>query len=236
MTLPSLAAALELVARANESEFIGVRESLHFEAKGATGWDLDSPAARYELAKDVSSFANSEGGAIVIGFRTQSAAGADLDEIASAELIAASEFDANRIKGILDEYIFPEIKGLQVFWQPSVNNSSLGFGVITVPQQPEDRRPFLVARVTEDTVVVKQIVTGFARRTGASSTPHGPSELQKAFKSGMDSMAQRLSRIEEKVDLLLSTEGSEQIETPASSAVPQEERLDERIKSILEAR
>src|SRR5260370_7463298 len=50
---------------------IGRIEDEWLEAKGLNPYDLDSPAGRYELAKDASAFANNSGGFIIIGLTTE---------------------------------------------------------------------------------------------------------------------------------------------------------------------
>lgn len=233
MPIASLKEALGLVARSDEAAFIGRRESEFLDAKGRIGWDLSTLEARYELAKDVSSFANAKGGVIIVGFGTTAVPNADTDEISSADLMPESEFPVSAIKGSLKDYLFPSIRGLRAFWAPSVHDQTIGFGVIEIPAQPEETLPVLIARVVESGSQVKQIVAGFARRAGSSSVPLSPSELQRSFREGMHPTTGRLIRIEEKIDQLLSRD----LPQPALAAsdAQTDELLRARLKSILEA-
>ena len=49
---------------------IGLEEATWLEAKGRNPYDFTTPAGRFELAKDVSAFANAEGGILIVGLAT----------------------------------------------------------------------------------------------------------------------------------------------------------------------
>jgi len=51
-------------------QLIGREEDAWFEAKQRSPYDLTPPTGRYELAKDVSAFANADGGLLVVGLTT----------------------------------------------------------------------------------------------------------------------------------------------------------------------
>lgn len=52
-------------------KFIGWKEDQFFEAKESRGYNLDEQKDRVELTKDVSAFANSQGGILVVGIVTE---------------------------------------------------------------------------------------------------------------------------------------------------------------------
>jgi predicted HTH transcriptional regulator len=64
------------------SALIGLDEDTSLEAKRGNSYDFATPTGRYELAKDVSAFANAEGGILLIGLTTVVPADAKTDRIA----------------------------------------------------------------------------------------------------------------------------------------------------------
>src|SRR2546425_7708920 len=64
---------------------IGRVESTVFEAKGPRPYDFTQAFGRWELAKDVASFANSDGGFIIIGLAHERLAGQDMDRVSALD-------------------------------------------------------------------------------------------------------------------------------------------------------
>jgi hypothetical protein len=69
------------------AKFVGLREGIIFEAKRAQAYDLSLPEQRYELARDVSALANSQGGWIVLGLATVQNPSEASDEVARLDLL-----------------------------------------------------------------------------------------------------------------------------------------------------
>lgn len=180
-------------------------ENAVLEAKAARAYDLDSAAGQYELAKDVSAFANSQGGHLIFGLITERSASEQVDIIARLEPMAMTDFPSRQIEGLIREYVVPTIAGLSVQWIAHSPPNELGLGIVTVPPQPDDAKPFLTARVVDTHVRLKQIVFGYCRRIGADSLPHDVHQLLKTMRQGMNSTAQRLSAIEAKLNALLES-------------------------------
>ena len=67
-TIESIA---QLLATRNLSEFVGLKEDQWFDAKKAPAYDLATAPGRFELAKDVSSFANASGGHLFLGLTAE---------------------------------------------------------------------------------------------------------------------------------------------------------------------
>lgn len=158
---------------------------------------------RYELAKDVVSFCNTSAGHIVIGLATQRDPAHQIDRVAQLELVAPEEGRSGELLGIIRSHIYPDVAGVSIKWFTSAEEPTLGLLAIAIPQQPSDRRPFVVHRVEEDGTPLRQIVVGYAERRGADNMPYDAKQLQQALRRGMDGVSQRLSRLEEKLDRLL---------------------------------
>lgn len=187
------------------TRFLGMREGLHFEAKGKVPYDFTTEAGRYELAKDVTAFANSEGGHIVIGLATKPVADEKTDEVSALEYADNGESLKSQIVGILKEYTYPPVKDLAIEYLPANEDPKVGLVSVYIPLQDDDRKLFLISKVFEDKQEVKRIVVGIARRSGGSSVPSTAQELYVQIRDGRSSIAQRLTRIEAKVDRLFET-------------------------------
>ncbi len=206
----------EVLASGNFERFLGMREGLYFEAKGKVPYDLASHVGRYELAKDVTAFANSEGGHLVIGLATTPVVDENTDEVSAVDYVQNSESLKGQILGFLKEYSYPPIKDLQIDCLPARENPNVGLVSVYVPLQDADRKLFLISKVLEDQEEVKRIVVGIAHRSGANSVPLTAHELYTQIREGRSSMSQRLTRIEAKIDRLLELERRPPVHSPAT--------------------
>lgn len=169
------------------------------------------PSGRYELAKDVSAFANAEGGHIVIGLTHKEKEKEDTivrlthrlpeheitEEISGLELISEAEFDIHKYKGLIKHYIFPQIDNIEITWQKSAEEKGKGIGHIFIPPQEETKKYFLITRgIVIEGEKLKDNVVGLAIRDGSSNEPISGSEIYKIMLNGKSETAQRLGRIE----------------------------------------
>lgn len=210
------------------SEFIGWPEGSHFEAKSEP-YDLDSSLGRYELAKDISAFANTGGGCLVIGLATVKAEGREIDMVGSLSLIAPDAVEKSRYVGVLREYVYPRIAGLDVRFFPHAKEND-GVVCIFVPPQSQDSRPFLICKVVDSGESLKHIVAGYVERHEGNNKSLSPQELQRRFNSGSNSTAERLGRIEDKIDMLLDPAGG----TPSEGTLDRDLRK-KRLSDILDS-
>jgi hypothetical protein len=225
MSFESIKAILD--ARAYGS-LIGVEEDAWFEAKGRNPYDFGTPDGRYELGKDVSSFANAEGGFLVIGLTTTIVLGAKTERVSAHDLCIQAEFDAVQYQGLIKDYVHPAIRGLKVDWVPVNDQATHGLGVIEVPVQSPNHKYFLTARVVESGIQVKQIVFGIAKRNESANDPFNIADLHKQIQSGKNPVPQTLARLEQKLD------GFIQSQTRPLATVPPGELYAARAARILD--
>lgn len=180
------------------SRLLGEAETVNLEAKQEP-YDLTTAASRYELAKDVSSLANARGGHLLIGIATRREAERQIDLLDRLPLVPSTAFDTVRHRGVISEYVYPAIEGLDVRWAQDASAPD-GLGIILVPEQPADRKPFIIAKVVEDGAHLRQIVAGYAERLAAGNEPLSPQRLQDTLRKGFDGTSQRLTRIEERLE------------------------------------
>jgi predicted HTH transcriptional regulator len=187
----------KIIKEKDFSRLIGLKENLWFEAKGKEPYQLDLPGGRYELAKDVSAFANSEGGHIVIGLTHKRLENEMAEEIIGLELILKAEFDIDKYKGLIKHYIYPEIDNISITWQESTNEKDKGVGHIFIPLQKESKKYFLITKgIIVEGEELKDNVVGLARRVGSSNMPISGKEIYNIMQKGKSDFAQRLSGIE----------------------------------------
>jgi hypothetical protein len=223
----SESAAARIIASGALGELVGLEEAVDFEAKSEL-YDLDTPGGRYELAKDVSAFANASGGCLVIGLETVRAGDRDLDIVSALKPVPGDGAQPAQYSGVIREYVYPVPSDLQIEFVPHEGGPG-GLLVIVVPSQHPDSGPFLICRVVEEGVDLKQIVAGFVQRQGDRNVPLSPEALQWRFRKGSDTISVRLGRIEDKLDAML-----DQAEAPAPGGRPDTEELKRRIAAILE--
>jgi len=193
---------------------IGLDEDTWLEAKRRNAYDLATPAGRYELAKDTTAFANSEGGILLVGLTTAPAADAKTERITAHDLCPQAEFDAGQYLGIIKEHVYPAIRGLKIYWLPVNAEATHGLGVIEVPPQNPTLKYFLIAKVIDSGAALRQIVFGIAKRNDSSNDPFTIAELYKYTQSGKHPVPQSLARVEAKLDAFIEAQTRPAAKTP----------------------
>lgn len=163
---------------------IGEIENDWFDCKKEP-YQIQNESAKRELAKDVSSFANVGGGYIFIGVRTKQSAQHFGDEVEDSHPFPQNLVNTTQYRDILRTWIYPEIEGLDIGWIETDSVKHTGLVVITIPNQKESTKPFLISKTLDGE---KQIETvfGYAQRKGDVSKPHSVVDLQQALRSGLN--------------------------------------------------
>lgn len=95
---------------------LGSKESVWLECK-ANPYDLSNDYYRQELAKDVSAFANSsEGGILLIGARTKKSKTTAEDIISDISGMSETSLSKMDYLNILETWVYPRISGLSIDW------------------------------------------------------------------------------------------------------------------------
>src|SRR6267154_1905650 len=172
---------------------IGLNEDTWLEAKRKSPYDFATSTGRYELAKDITAFANAEGGILLIGLATVPAADAQTERITAHDLCPQAEFDVAQYLGIIKEHVYPVIKDVKIYWLPVNVEATHGLGVIEVPPQSPNQKYFLIAKVVDSGAELRQIVFGIAKRKDSSNDPFTIAELYKYTQSGKHPVPQTLA-------------------------------------------
>lgn len=226
----TIATIAAIIACGDIGRFVGMKEDQWFDAKRPPGYDLNTVAGRWELAKDVASFANAGGGFIVLGLETKVMLAERQEEVLATVSFAEAEFNKSQIVGVLSQYLHPKLKDVDVRWVEGHMTPGLGVGVIGIPEQPADGRFTLIAQVLDDGMPVKAIVFGLAVRQGSDSVPRTVDEMYRICRDGRTTQAERLIRMEAKLDHI-----TRQVDrTDSSASGTRSEETQKRLERILD--
>lgn len=178
------------------SKFKGRKEDLWFEAKESRQYDFSSPQGKYELAKDVSAFANSDGGYLVIGLKTRHLQQERTDEVEELDLIQQDDFDINYYKDIIRKHI-SRLPVYEIFWVEDISQRGRGVGYIYVPPQDSNQKYFLISGIVEDNEKLSGILYGIVQRAGSDNIPFEKERLHNLMQNGKSEASERLGRIEQ---------------------------------------
>jgi predicted HTH transcriptional regulator len=77
---------------------IGLHEDAWLEVKGSTPYNFDLPEGRYELAKDVSAFANGTGGIVLVGLRTTKQETTQIEQITAFRVMPSRRIHSTSVR------------------------------------------------------------------------------------------------------------------------------------------
>jgi Putative DNA-binding domain len=173
----------------NDREFeklVGEFESPWFECKGAP-YLLEHPTQKAMLAKHISSFANLDGGYILVGVTVTEDRDHSGDKVEEIRPIPSSKFDEERYLKVADEWIYPKVIDLKVRWVETLSDPGKGVGIIEIPGQPEADKPFIyIYTCTNEEGKVHEVLFGYSERLRDTSPRMKREELQFALKHGQN--------------------------------------------------
>jgi len=184
----SLEEVRKIVAGGLWGSLVGQIEGDFFDCK-RTAYRLDENRQCEELAKDVSSFANAEGGFILLGFDSKRSATHPADEVTSRRPFDSKYLNAEQYYTLLRDWVLPEIDGLKVQWVPQVPGGAEGFGLIEIPPQKEARKPFVLVRTVQEDGKRRGLLVGYVQRRRDVSQPAAPHEVAQWLRDGRNYQA-----------------------------------------------
>ncbi|MEO0131293.1 MAG: ATP-binding protein, partial [candidate division WOR-3 bacterium] len=205
----------ELEKILNEGNFdslIGKIENNFFECKSQI-YDLKNNHSKQELAKDVSSFANSNGGYILIGLKTRKSEIHFGDEVVEKSFLDQNLVDPNQYKDVIKDWIYPnEIQGIEIYWKASQNNSNKGIIIIKIPPQKESLKPFLISKIVEEGEKISETIFGYAERKGDRNESKKIEYIHKIIQDGLfynENLKNRFDNLEALIQQFLRKEQKE---------------------------
>lgn len=181
----------------NFEYLIGKVENEYFDCKKGI-YFLSGDSGKRELAKDVTSFANFNGGYILIGPQTVRNDKHLGDEITAISYLHEDQINIKQHSDIIHEWVYPDIHGLNIFWKPSKSDKEKGVFVICIPNQDEYLKPFLIKK-TIDEKKKTEIVFGYAERKSDSSVSKDVTSIHALLRDGINynkNIDSRFSKIE----------------------------------------
>lgn len=174
----------KIIASGDFDLLIGKIENNFFDCKNQP-YNLKNEYSKRELAKDVSSFANLNGGYILIGPNAEKSETHFGDEVTKISLLCQNIVDPNQYKSVIKNWIYPdEIQGIKIYWEKSKNNNK-GIIVIEIPTQKESLKPFLISKTIEEGKKISEIIFGYAERKGDVSEPKRIKDIYKIMRDGL---------------------------------------------------
>jgi hypothetical protein len=183
-----------LIETGDFQQLIGEFESQHLDGKAQPYSFGGGNDAKREFAKDVAAFANANGGCIIIGAETTLSSLQAGEQITALKPFPETLFNADQYGKILDEWLYPAPTGLIIKWFPEKDTPQSGIGVIFVPAQAPETKPFLLTRTFGDRKST-EIQLGYAERHLDRTDIKSVVELHHAMRIGMNLEATLLNRI-----------------------------------------
>ena len=226
--------ALELIIEKCEFDTLkGKCESEFFDCK-TVGYKLSEEEEKYELAKDVSSFANANGGFIFIGINTKKNEFRDCDEIRKICAFEQGKCKKSQYSDVVRTWIYPSINGINFKWYLIDENSDKGIFIIKIPVQRKDLKPFLIKRTPKESGGISTVLFGYSERKQDRSLSKKVEELQVLLRDGLnfsENIESRFQGIEATTQTILK------LQSPPEKKVEKFEevvKVDERIEYALQ--
>lgn len=203
----------KIISDGDFNSLIGKIENDFFDCKSQI-YDLKNEYSKRELAKDVSSFTNLNGGYILIGPKTDDSKTHFGDEIIEISLLDQDLVDPNQYKNVIKDWIYPdEIQGIRVYWKASKDDNNKGIIVIEIPTQKESLKPFLISKIVEEEAKISETIFGYAERKGDRSDPKKIKDIYKIMRDGLlydKNIENRFNNLESIVQPLLKKRREEE--------------------------
>jgi len=174
----------EVIIASDFDQLIGEVENIWFDCKSQP-YQIELDSGKRELAKDISSFLNAQGGVILIGIKTKPSTIHFGDEIEEIRPFIQGLVNTSQYKDVIKSWIYPEADEIEVEWKPMKNDSKKGIVIIRMPAQKDAIKPFLITKTLDEKKRIEMFF-GYAERKGDNSQPLSIIDLQKTLRSGFN--------------------------------------------------
>lgn len=222
----------ELEKIINDSGFdslIGKIENDFFDCKSQI-YDLKNEYSKRELAKDVSSFANLNGGYILIGPKIDDSKTHFGDEVKEISFIDKNLVDTEQYNSVINDWIYPKVDGVQIEWQ-ATRESDRGILIIKIPPQRENQKPFLIKKIVEEKKN-SEIIFGYSKRKQDKSESLKIEDIHRAIRDGLlydKNIENRFNNLESFIQPLLKKKSEEEQKNKYKDII------NERVNKILQS-
>lgn len=223
--------ALEILKCGEFDDLKGAIEDEQIQFKGSPYqlFGPNSEAAKYELAKDASALANANGGIIMIGFLTLKDQSSAIEYVECCRPFELSCFDDDQYRKILNEWIYPQIKPMEIKCFQLASDVNRGVVAISVGIGAVKDKPYLVTKTVQPDGKIRGNVFGYFERV-QDAIPETPAErLRDLLKDGM-----RFSEITQRLDSIEVFLGRQSLAASVSTE-PSSFDISKRIEGLQEA-
>ena len=207
-----------LIKRSDFEGLVGKYENVYFDGKSQI-YDLRDNKQKYELAKDVSAFANAHGGFILIGVKTSKCEESMSDKITEIRYVKKDLCNSREYVDNIQAWIYPRLDGLSANWYASKADHERGVFVIAIPPQDESKKPFLTTTSLEGSKKRNSVFFGYSERMQENNNPHSITSIHQLLRNGLNFQTNIDNRLQSIESLL-------QQQTSAPQILPLEEAFD----------
>jgi hypothetical protein len=145
-----------------------------------------------------------EGGHLLLGVRTERLLGYHTDVVVEVSPFARDRVNPKQYYDVLHAWLTPAPDGLDVRWWLSVSDPARGIIAITIPPQPRDRWPSVVATVIDDAGKRRGVSVAYVERYGEHAVEWTVADIQRLLREGAraDSVSGQLDALAQQVDNL----------------------------------
>lgn len=200
---------IDILESGNFDSIIGTIESEILDFKKEP-YQLNTTKQKLELAKDISAFANSGGGIIVIGVATCKEVGHPHELAEKIRPFERSLIDQKQYKDIINSHIYPSIN-IKIEWFPSSKETNKGLAYIKISETESRQRPFVIVKVLAEDEKELGNVVSFFQRKGDHTISLSAEAMHHTFKDGLN-FDEHLREIKQDIKKLISQEHSRNLQ------------------------
>lgn len=175
----------DLVIETQEANWIDFKEA---------PYQIEHRRQKWELAKDVAAIANSQGGIIVMGYRTKRPENALVDIAIEHRPIKKNQINWDSYRQTISSWIYPQIEGVSSFWFPADLTAPYGVFALVVPPQAETSKYFVVRELNRPDGTFPGAI-GIPIRQGDVITWLRPEAVHNLLQEAISTRRARLARI-----------------------------------------
>lgn len=222
-----------ILEKGSFNELVGATENEQIDFKGAPYY-LDTNLKKQELSKDVSGFANTKGGIILLGVLTEKKATHQAEEVVKIRPYDQGIVEIQQYYDIIRSWIYPKVQEVIVKWYREISDPTKGIVAIIVPHQGEPRKLFLINGNVDDAGKHSRVVFGYAERQQANTLPLKIDEIHSLIIEGTKNREIQQQN-ENILGMLQDIKTNFEIGRETISPINIDELLDLRVSEALEA-
>lgn len=189
--------------------FIGLAESHIFDAKSQP-YVLDSEKGKHELAKDIVSFLNAEGGFILIGGMTTKPETDSREVVSGISWFSPDLVSVRRYYDIIGEWVYPAPHGVELveIKANEISKNKVVY-IIRIPPQPDSQRPFIIAKsILDGAGKVDSLLIGLSKRVYDGTARLDKRDIHGLLQNGRLFEERLTERLDSLVELLQGKPGT----------------------------